>query len=95
MKKGIRRVIVLLLALSMVFTTTGLPAFADESEPVPGNGAAVEEQAAQPAEEASFDNSTTLPDGEYEIDADHYVFDGGTGKLKITCTKVTVSDGKA
>ena len=31
MKKGIRRVIVLLLALSMVFTTTGLPAFADTS----------------------------------------------------------------
>ena len=29
MKKGIRRVLVLLLALSMVFTTTGLPVFAD------------------------------------------------------------------
>ncbi len=42
-----------------------------------------------------FDNSTTLSDGTYTIDTDHYMFTGGTGKAKLICTQVTVADGKA
>ena len=42
-----------------------------------------------------FDNSTTIPDGEYTIDADHYTFEGGTGKAKLTAVKVIVKEGKA
>ena len=39
------------------------------------------------------DSSTTLADGAYT--PDKFSFSGGTGKVKITCPKVTVSGGKA
>ena len=39
------------------------------------------------------DSSTTLADGTYT--PDKFSFSGGTGKVKITCPKVTVSGGKA
>ena len=42
---------------------------------------------------SSVDNSTTLPDGVYT--PDKFSFSGGTGKVNITCTKITVSDGQA
>ena len=39
--------------------------------------------------------SATLADGTYTIDADHYAFEGGTGKARLTCTSVTIKDGQA
>ena len=39
------------------------------------------------------DSSTSLPDGVYT--PDKFSFSGGTGKVGINCTKVTVSGGKA
>ena len=43
--------------------------------------------------ESEFDNTTDLKDGTYT--PDDYTFEGGTGKAKLTCTKVTVKDGRA
>ena len=42
---------------------------------------------------SKVDSSTTLADGTYT--PDKFSFSGGTGKVKITCPKVTVSGGKA
>ena len=42
---------------------------------------------------SKVDSSTTLADGTYT--PDKFSFSGGTGKVKISCTKVTVSGGKA
>ena len=42
---------------------------------------------------AARDTSTTLADGTYT--PDWFDFSGGTGKLQITCQKITVRDGKA
>ena len=42
---------------------------------------------------AAVDSSTELADGEYTPDA--FTFAGGTGKVVITCTKVTVKGGQA
>ena len=36
-----------------------------------------------------------LADGEYSVDADHFSFAGGSGKVTISCQKVIVKDGKA
>lgn len=36
-----------------------------------------------------------LKDGEYSVDADHFSFAGGSGKVTISCQKVIVKDGKA
>ena len=41
----------------------------------------------------TFDNSTTLPDGEY-TDFE-WTWEGGTGKAKLTLDKIVVSGGKA
>ena len=38
-------------------------------------------------------NSTKLADGTYKPDS--FSFSGGTGKVRITCTKITISGGKA
>ena len=38
---------------------------------------------------------TSLPDGEYNISADAFQWEGGTGKAKLTCTKVMVKSGSA
>jgi len=47
MKKGIQKVLVMLLALSMTFSTMALPAFADDVDPAdPGTGTVTEEPAA-------------------------------------------------
>ena len=45
------------------------------------------------AETEKVDNSTTLADGEYS--PDNFSWSGGTGKTVISCTKVTVKNGKA
>ena len=42
---------------------------------------------------SKVDSSTTLADGSYT--PDKFSFSGGTGKVKISCPKVTVSGGKA
>ena len=47
----------------------------------------------EPADDEEFDNSTTLKDGVY-IPSD-YSFEGGTGKARFDCEKVTVKNGKA
>ena len=36
-----------------------------------------------------------LKDGEYSVDADHFSFAGGSGKVTISCQKVIVKNGKA
>ena len=57
---------------------------------------AVEETVVPEETDASSDKeikSYTLSDGEYEPDG--FSFTGGTGKLRITCGKVTVRDGQA
>jgi hypothetical protein len=41
----------------------------------------------------TVDNSTDIPDGAYKPDS--FSFTGGTGKVKITCPKLTVKNGKA
>ncbi len=41
----------------------------------------------------TFDNATTLEDGEYT--PEEFKFEGGTGKAYMTCEKVIVSGGKA
>lgn len=46
-------------------------------------------------QEAMFDNSTDLDDGTYPISADDYLFEGGTGKAKLTISEVVVQGGKA
>jgi len=42
---------------------------------------------------AAVDNSTSLPDGVYTPDS--FSFSGGTGKVRITCSQVTVTNGQA
>ena len=42
---------------------------------------------------APVDNQTTIPDGTYK--PDDFTVTGGTGKVKITCSKVTIREGKA
>ena len=42
---------------------------------------------------AAFDNSTSLPDGEY-TDFE-WTWEGGTGKARLTLNKIVVSNGKA
>ncbi|MBO4359785.1 MAG: hypothetical protein J5822_02790, partial [Eubacteriaceae bacterium] len=42
---------------------------------------------------SGVDSSTTLPDGVYT--PDKFSFSGGTGKVNITCPKITVIDGQA
>ena len=44
-------------------------------------------------DQAAIDNSTTLADGTYTPES--FSFTGGTGKLKITCSQIKVSGGKA
>ena len=56
-------------------------------ESLPLNAAAPEPYA--------LDNSTTLADGEYPVDAANYSFTGGTGKARLTLSKVVVTDGRA
>ena len=41
----------------------------------------------------AVDSSTTLPDGVYTPDS--FSWSGGTGKLTISCTQITVKDGQA
>ena len=41
----------------------------------------------------AVDNSTDLTDGTYT--PDEFIFTGGTGKMQMVCSKVTVKDGKA
>ena len=36
-----------------------------------------------------------MKDGEYSVDADHFSFAGGSGKVTISCQKVIVKNGKA
>ena len=42
---------------------------------------------------AALAEPAALPDGEYVPDG--FTFTGGTGKVKITCPKVTISGGEA
>ena len=42
---------------------------------------------------APVDNQTAIPDGTYKPDA--FTVTGGTGKVKITCSKITIKEGKA
>ncbi len=42
---------------------------------------------------AAVDNSTTLPDGVYTPDS--FSFSGGSGRVTITCSQVTVTNGQA
>lgn len=47
------------------------------------------------SDDAAIDNSTTLSDGTYTIASDKFSFTGGTGKVKIQLSSITVKDGKA
>lgn len=40
-----------------------------------------------------LDNRTSLPDGSYTPDG--FAFSGGTGKVKISCPAITVTDGRS
>ena len=42
---------------------------------------------------SAVDNATTIADGTYKPET--FVATGGTGKVKITCPKITIRDGKA
>ena len=42
---------------------------------------------------AAVDNTTTLADGDYTPDS--FSFSGGTGKVNITCSQITVTNGQA
>lgn len=42
---------------------------------------------------ARVDNSTIIPDATYS--ADSFKYSGGTGKIKITCSQIIISNGKA
>ena len=55
--------------------------------------AALVEKSTEP--ETAFDNSTDVPDGEYEVPAEDFTWTGGTGKARLTLVKVIVKDGKA
>ncbi len=44
---------------------------------------------------AQSDYTTTLPDGEYTVSADDFLWSGGTGKARLTLDKVVVSGGTA
>lgn len=45
--------------------------------------------------EASFDNSTNLKDGTYQVSSENFSFTGGTGKARLWVEEVVVSGGKA
>jgi hypothetical protein len=47
------------------------------------------------SDDAAIDNSTMLSDGTYTIASDKFSFTGGTGKVKIQLSSITVKDGKA
>ena len=49
--------------------------------------------AAVPGFADAFDNSTTLPDGDYTKNVTEVL--GGTERVKISCTSLVVKDGKA
>ena len=68
----------------------------DEEEPtVPDTNPDSESQheADSSGSTSGVDSSTTLPDGVYT--PDKFSFSGGTGKVNITCPKITVIDGQA
>lgn len=52
-----------------------------------------EANATEPEAALAFDNSTSLPEGEYAPDG--FSFSGGTGKVTIDCPIVRVRDGRA
>lgn len=47
------------------------------------------------AGDAPVDNSTTIADGSYTIEAEQFSFSGGTGKVKITCGGVRIENGRS
>lgn len=49
--------------------------------------------AAVPGFAASFDNATALKDGKYA--PENFAFEGGTGRVTISCIEVIANDGKA
>jgi len=55
--------------------------------------AALELKPTDPA--GAFDNSTDVPDGEYQVPEDDFTWTGGTGKARLTLVKVIVKNGKA
>ena len=44
---------------------------------------------------ADFDNSTTVPDGEYSGESITFDWSGSSGKTKLSVEKVIVAEGKA
>lgn len=56
-------------------------------------GEETETKESEEPETTPVDNSTALPDGDYRPDS--FTFSGGSGKVSISCSKVTVADGKA
>ncbi len=84
------------------FSSEGIPTHVKKVEddgkpeptPIPTPAADNENQQANTnGSTAAVDSSTTLKDGEYTPDA--FSFSGGTGKVQITCTRITVTGGKA
>ncbi|MBR3276769.1 MAG: hypothetical protein IKG08_09255, partial [Eubacterium sp.] len=73
--------------------TLTVSALAEGEEIVNPTPAPTPEPAKTDGTTAAVDSSTGLPDGNYTPDA--FSFSGGTGKLNITCTNISVRNGQA